>query len=282
MNKGTASTWAQRYQARPDIPSGGTYDEKIHKAKDYDDFKKLVKKTFKEHQLGKSARLRLDALKQKNHSVDTYNEEFNTLAPDTGYDDNALRHLYIKGLNWQIADQIMLMENIPTDLYSLQDKATTFDLWRTNYFHWESQNEGQTNNYQGSGSRNNPIQINKAFIKRTQEELAQLKSENACFKCGKKGHIARNCWSGQRQGQGENRQYNQGGNHQQSSNPPKKNFRARIANLKELLAEATPKQFNNVMMDLREVQPTTEEKEDFWEVSYWQQIINQRTSQIYL
>jgi hypothetical protein len=91
----------------------------------------------------------------------------------------------------------------------------------------------------------------------------QLKSKNACFKCGKKGHIARNCWSRQRQGQGGTCQYNQGGNQQQPSNPPKKNFRARIVDLKELLAKATPEQFNNVIMDLQEVQPTTEEEEDF-------------------
>lgn len=257
MNKGIASTWAQRYQERKNVPAAGTYDSKIHKARTYKEFEKLINETFKEHQLHESARLRLDALRQKDHSVDVYNEEFNALADDTEYDQKALVHLYLKGLNQRIENQIMLMENIPTDLFALQDKASTFDLRRNNYYNRDQQSNQRTS-YPGKGTRDDPLRIDR-FVTRTPEELERLKADNACFKCGKKGHIARKCWSGRNNRSPQNS--NQGG----SGYPRKQgggNIKTRIAEVRSELANMTPEEYNDIMMDLREVEPKEQEPEE--------------------
>jgi hypothetical protein len=192
MNKGLASNWAQRYQTREYEADTNKYDPQRHRCKTFDEFIKQVNNAFKEHNPGESARARLDLLHQGNNSVDSYSEIFMDLGVKSGYDEAALRHLYIKGLRHDIQNQIMLMAEIPTTLGALQDKATEFDL-RRNTFNRRMFFPTSTPSEIALGSRENPINIDRTFVQRSLEEIKQLKTDQKCFICKQTGHIARNC-----------------------------------------------------------------------------------------
>lgn len=195
MNKGLASNWAQRYQKRDKELDTAQNDPKKHKCLTFAAFKKEVSEAFKEHNPGESARARLDLLHQGNSSVDAYTEIFIELGAKSGYDEAALRHLYIKGLRNDIQNQIMLMAEIPSTLSALQDKATEFDLRRSSFNRRQYilPSKGGHQRAQGSGTRDDPININRTFVRRTPEEIQQLRNDRKCFHCGQPGHIARNC-----------------------------------------------------------------------------------------
>lgn len=114
MNKGLASNWAQRYQKRPEEPDPAKNDQKIHKCLTYEKFKEAVSAAFKEHNPGESARTRLDLFHQGNSSVDAYTEIFMELGAKSGYNEETLRHLYVKGLREDIQKQIRFMAEIST------------------------------------------------------------------------------------------------------------------------------------------------------------------------
>jgi hypothetical protein len=246
MNKGLASNWAQRYMARPYPGPGETFEAKKHRTDTYSQFEDIIKKAFEEHQAGETARMQMDALKQGNFSVDAYTERFNDLAPDTGYEENALKHMYIKGLNREIENQIMLMEKIPEDLWSLQDKAATFYLRRRNYGY--NQKGDTLKNYMGSGTSHDPVQVNQGYVRHSPEKLQELRNKRACFKCGRTGHIARFCqgtsnFQGQGQGQGGQPNYK------------RNNFKARAVTIEEFLEGASAEQLNEFSMAIKDAQP---------------------------
>jgi hypothetical protein len=129
MKDGPAAAWAEWYTARPSHGTNVVAPNKT-KAPDYNDFIRGFKETFKEHNKGETTRMLLSKLKQGKYSVDTYNNMFNSYATDANYNNEALRFMYMQGLNKSIHSQIMLMSTLPTTLQDLQDKASEFDIHR--------------------------------------------------------------------------------------------------------------------------------------------------------
>jgi hypothetical protein len=130
MKDGTASAWAERYTARPAHGTLNLAAGTKTKALNYNAFIDKFKENFKEHNKGQVVCLKLDKLKQGKYSVDSYNKIFNSLATDASYNDEALIHIYMQGLNDSIHSQILLMSTLPTTLQGMQDKAAEFDICR--------------------------------------------------------------------------------------------------------------------------------------------------------
>lgn len=253
MKDGPAVKWAQQYSEQlPFNKTGAATAPEKYKAEDFNNFVRMFEERFKQFHKEDIVRRRLEYLKQGKSSVDTYNDEFNNLAADTQYDENALRYMYLQGLNQRIQDQINLMSMLPKTIYECQDKAVEFDV---RYLYGPGGDNRRTE--YTAGTKSNPIEIN--YTKLTDTEREEYREQNKCFKCGKIGHMARFCRS--RQGQQNNNfrgrgrghfTYNQGRN----SN----NMKARIG---DLLQNATAEELNEMSMAIKEVIPADIEKEDF-------------------
>jgi hypothetical protein len=247
MKGGTAGSWAEKYLERPDT---GTVA--LHKT--YDAFIKEVKSTFKEHNQAEKARARIDALKQGKYSVDTYTQMFNELSRDSGYDAAALMHLYLKGLNNDIVDKIYGMADIPDDLEKIQDRAALFYLRKT------MRNQTQTITPQSvlgskEGSRENPIHIDRQYVKLSNEEREELMAENKCFLCKKTGHRANRCPENKRSGS----QKRSGGSWKGKGKDVKVRSAEFDATFQELLGQASIEQLNDMALGIRETLPKGED-----------------------
>jgi hypothetical protein len=123
---------------------------------------------------------------------------FNELSHEAGYNEEAMRHAYLQGLNWDIEDKILNMAEIPKTLTELQDQAALFDL-QSNI----RCNKGQMTTYKEvlgapTGTRNNPISVDCQFVQLSKEKKNELMAASKCFKCEETSHRANRCPRNQR------------------------------------------------------------------------------------
>lgn len=76
----------------------------------YAAFIRRFKQVFDHPDYAGSAAKRLLALQQGNRSAADYSVEFQTIAADSGWNDKALREIFIKGLNEQLKDELAIKE----------------------------------------------------------------------------------------------------------------------------------------------------------------------------
>jgi hypothetical protein len=266
MKDKTAATWAERYTARP-ISGTHVVAPNKTKAASYQAFIDEFKETFKEHNKGETTRLLLSRLKQGKYSVDTYNDTFNNYTADANYDNEALRFMYMQGLNESIHSQIMLMSVIPTTLQDLQDKASEFDIRRNFNNNKTLDPYARRSDNNELGSCANPIHVERRFIRLSEDEQGKLCNENKCFVCKREGHIARFCPDNQDQGYRQNqrgsfrgRGRDQGGYRgNRPRNGRNTEYKARSVQLKEhmneFLSNATAEDLNEMAMAIKEAAP---------------------------
>jgi hypothetical protein len=179
---------------------------------------------------------------------------FNELSRDSGYDAAALMHLYLKGLNSDIVDKIYGMADIPDDLEKIQDRAALFYLRKT------MRNQTQTITPQSvlgskEGSRENPIHVDRQYVKLSNEEREELMAENKCFLCKKTGHRANRCPENKRSGS----QKRSGGSWKGKGKDVKVRSAEFDATFQELLGQASIEQLNDMALGIRETLPKGED-----------------------
>jgi hypothetical protein len=254
MKEGNALAWASKLMESA-LPST------------WKDFKTLFETTFKSLNNDEKARAMIQRLLQGRHSVDAYTATFNTWKVDSGWNEQALIDAYLKGLNPDIQNRLQAMDQIPTTLDKIQEKAAAFDINRTTnqmrFGRWnqpvypdtafeiprprfQGQQRTQT---PGQGTRHDPIVINRTQL--SQEERAQYMKEGRCFKCRQKGHMAREC--PEYQG-GVKPNYQGNKNNQRYQNNPRPPMRARVAQIMEICQNCDPEEIGEVMMAIREGQ----------------------------
>jgi hypothetical protein len=172
----------------------------------WDIFKEKLIQAFRPVNHVKLARDKLATLKQYG-SVAKYNDEFISLCmqiPDMGEADKLDR--YVRGLKFKVKKDVELAE--PKTLEEAMNKASRIDSISfpySGYPNYGSSNGGTNNGYAPMelGAMNGKASSTQKSGKAQQsgsmaqqinrEEFARRRRNGLCLRCGKGGHIARNC-----------------------------------------------------------------------------------------
>ena len=166
----------------------------------FDGFKEKLMRVFGEVDEKRQASREVQSLKQRG-SAATYTAEFQRNAVKTGWNDEALKEQYYRGLKDAVKDDIAREER-PEALEDLIELAIKID--NRNYERaLEKRGHYNPGTFRGTGrnhrSNNGPQPMELDATGRqelTPQEKQKHMQERLCFNCGKPGHMARNCKSG--------------------------------------------------------------------------------------
>lgn len=100
--RGRALTWAEAEDSARSLSQ-----------MNYSDFIQRFKQVFDHPDYAGSAAKRLFALQQGNRSAADYSVEFQTISADSGWNDKALREVFVRGLNEQLKDELASKDEEP-------------------------------------------------------------------------------------------------------------------------------------------------------------------------
>lgn len=181
-------------------------------------FVKNIKATFGEVDEHRTAERAIQTLKQRGAAT-TYTAEFQRYSTKTGWNDDALRAQYYRGLKDGIKDEL-LRRGKPNSLEALIKLAVEID----NRFYERSLEKkglydtGHSKRYsqpQGNNQQKNhwpqPMELDATGRKElSPQDRQKHMQDRTCFNCGKPGHMARNCKTdgGLRRNTGRRRELN--------------------------------------------------------------------------
>ena len=154
------------------------------------------------------------------------------------------------------------MENIPTKLMDIQDKAAEFEDREDNNPQKDStwSPKDFIKKADPTGSRANPIiVVSQSFNQLTDDQKEEYHKNNKCFYCGIPGHIARVCC--------KKSAYNRRGrfNFKGPSNTP---IKAQATSIQDLIhqitnEEVSPEDLNEIEMAMKQSYPAEQKGQDF-------------------
>jgi len=160
-------------------------DEKIG---GWEAFVRLFKGAWKGTHTTAEAQVKLQHIYQGNRGVEEYYTEFRLLALDSQLRDDALLIFFKKGLKEVIKRRIFDSGTLPRTLTEWVERARIIDqAWK------ESELDRR-----GSGWKSAPGKIRYAEEKRKRlpdDEYQKRRKEGLCYKCGNKGHLAKDCFA---------------------------------------------------------------------------------------
>jgi hypothetical protein len=184
-------------------------DKTVEVFSTWEGFMKNFKSNFGEIDEHQTAVRAIYALRQKG-SATGYTAEFQRYSVNTGWGDAALMDQYYVGLKDNIKDELTRRDK-PDSLEELITEAVEID----NRFYERSLekrgvfSEGRNTRYFPPAQRvrkqntawPQPMELDATMRREMSPQERQKHMTNkTCFKCGKTGHMARNCRQGERQG----------------------------------------------------------------------------------
>jgi hypothetical protein len=187
-----------------------------HPFVDWNDFVDKFRTSFCDPMPQRTAQMKLNTLVQGSKTADEYSLEFGNLSYKSGYNDVALIEKYERGLNTALRQKIYALPTMPTTSDEWQGWACKLDRqWRQFEKGKEQarpaapkrqstttapqQQGGQRPYYQrpqwqpmAPTTTTSPRDPNAMDVDKNTATRPPVK----CFKCGKPGHIARNCRDG--------------------------------------------------------------------------------------
>jgi hypothetical protein len=157
--------------------------------------------TFGNASLEAEAQAKIRTLKQGSRRVEEYVTEFTMTAMDSGIALDALGIFFKAGLHPQIKNRIYLSGVIPKTTDEWIQRAKAIDLgYREGLLDMGSKPQ--------TWVKNRVAQVNPGFNRPRlpEAEFQRRRQEKACFKCGTKGHFAKECRSQARQIQTQNKE----------------------------------------------------------------------------
>ena len=131
---------------------------------------------------------------QGNRSVEEYSIEFAMWNGEAELDDKAALLLWKKGLKPAIKQRIYESGDIPVGFDKWVKRASAIDLgWRE----YQLQNRG---NSQGRLRKTNETKTGQR-PRLSDEDYQKRRKEGLCYKCGNKGHLAKDCYAKNRRTQ---------------------------------------------------------------------------------
>lgn len=197
MREGAAAAWADKVSE--DLEAASSEGEE-HRLATWTTFLEHFRTRFGEVDARHTAQTLLDNLRQESRTVEQLNQEFNNLAPRTGYNETSLLRLYERALKPWIGDAIYRMHPMPTTLEDWQRKAEDLDRQdQTRKAH--RAHEIRPNRSRDAGRTSQAVAFPPPAQVTTRTpppgpipmDIDRLRRNRACHTCGQQGHLARDC-----------------------------------------------------------------------------------------
>ena len=148
--------------------------------------KELLQETFGNVSIKAEAQHKLMHIKQGNRRVEEYVVEFKLLGMEAQLDGEALTVFFKEGLKYPIRQRIYESGKIPETVNEWAERALAIDIgWRESQLGKQSQNK----NY----GKARAAQTQQRGPRLSEEEFQKRRNDKLCFKCGFKGHFAKEC-----------------------------------------------------------------------------------------
>ena len=159
----------------------------------WDALKQVMDRMFFPLTLKIEAQHKLPRMRQGSRSIEEYMIDFTLTQKLAELGDEATLLFFKQGLKPAIRNKIYESGEVPQDLDGWANRATAIDIG------WREAQLYNPYNPQTGGSRvratNTPPSNNRPRL--SDEEYQKRRKEGTCFKCGKKGHMAKACYSSQ-------------------------------------------------------------------------------------
>uniref|UniRef100_A0A0W0GFP2 CCHC-type domain-containing protein n=1 Tax=Moniliophthora roreri TaxID=221103 RepID=A0A0W0GFP2_MONRR len=156
-----------------------------------------LKEAFRKHYLPANiqadAQLRIEDANMTNQA-DNYVNEFRVMADESEYDDQALIHIFRKGLPFSLADKILNQpQGWPTDLEGWYKAAIRFDEQLKYAKAVQKPRRFQMARDKKKKYEKKEVAINRMDTRLTDDERKEYMKDGQCFQCAKQGHLSRDC-----------------------------------------------------------------------------------------
>ena len=172
-------------------------------------------RAFTDTAKAQNAHTALEQLTMRGDDIDTYIATFRHLVKDAGYDltDQAVHHMFGRGLGRSLLYKVLMRETQPTTMAEWEEAACAEKRkearmnamihpqkqryqWIAPRTHRNGSHQHQPrchpNDMTVPMDVDTPVftQVNRAY---TEEDKIRHKQEGRCFRCSKRGHMARDC-----------------------------------------------------------------------------------------
>ena len=207
--EGTPLTWRERIldefekfmdEIAEIVTSGEAYTN-------WEAFRHLFKRTWRSITSKAEAQVKLQKLKQGDRPIEEYITQFMLLAQVVEFNDEALMLAFKRGMKEAIKAKIYATGIIPKNIKDWIERARIMDqAYRE--FELEKGSTPFQRTYSGKArvAKWEPSQKNDTKFQRPRlpdDVYKKRKDEKLCFKCGNKGHFAKECYAKARVNQAE-------------------------------------------------------------------------------
>src|SRR5258707_2830107 len=199
MDSGAAARWRDRMiQLQDNFAQNPLNPNTVIPPSSFAGIKMLIEKDFGDPNPRATAQRQIEALKQAQKPAEEFVTEFQNLALDTGYDDEALINKFKHGLNRPLLVECYRRSPLPTTLKEWQDTAINADRNYREMTMWTQ--GGRTQGYTPRANTSTPSfsaavptptpprDPNAMDVDRT-----RTRRPFVCYNCNGEGHMARDC-----------------------------------------------------------------------------------------
>ncbi|ESK82722.1 hypothetical protein Moror_5689 [Moniliophthora roreri MCA 2997] len=134
------------------------------------------------------AQIKIEEAKMTDRA-DNYINDFRVMADESGYDDQALIHIFCKGLPNSLSAKILNQpQGRPADLEGWYKAAIRYD---EQYKYYEAVQKPKR--FRITDDKKKKVSINHMTNQLSEEERKKYMANGRCFRCAKQGHMSRDC-----------------------------------------------------------------------------------------